>query len=73
MFYLPRLFDYHCAAEVESKRSETFKMMEWQLLRGDHEPGHARQLVGRTYPRQREQRETAMPNISLLLILVSDS
>ena len=33
MLYLPRLFAYHCAAEVGSKQSETFKLMEHRLLK----------------------------------------
>jgi protoporphyrinogen IX oxidase len=33
MLYLPRLFVYHCAAEPGSKESETFKLMEWRLLK----------------------------------------
>lgn len=33
MFYLPRLFVYHCAAEKGSVQSETFKLMERRLLR----------------------------------------
>jgi len=33
MFYLPRLFVYHCAAEPGSVQSETFKVMERRLLR----------------------------------------
>lgn len=33
MLYLPRLFVYHCEAEPGSKQSETFKVMEWRLLR----------------------------------------
>jgi len=32
MFYLPRLFVYHCGAERSSKQSETFKVMERRLL-----------------------------------------
>src|SRR5882672_10922798 len=32
MLYMPRLFVYHCDAEVGSKQSETFKMMERRLL-----------------------------------------
>jgi protoporphyrinogen IX oxidase len=32
MFYLPRLFVYHCGAEIGSRQSETFKLMEWRLL-----------------------------------------
>ena len=34
MFYLPRLYVYHCAAENGSVQSETFKVMERRLLRG---------------------------------------
>jgi protoporphyrinogen IX oxidase len=33
MLYLPRLFVYHCAAEIGSVQSETFKTMERRLLR----------------------------------------
>jgi protoporphyrinogen IX oxidase len=33
LLYLPRLMVYHCAAEPGSKQSETFKIMEWRLLR----------------------------------------
>jgi protoporphyrinogen IX oxidase len=33
MLYLPRLFVYHCNAVVGSKESETFKLMEWRLLK----------------------------------------
>jgi putative membrane protein len=33
MFYLPRLFVYHCTAEPGSRQSETFKVMERRLLR----------------------------------------
>ena len=33
MLYLPRLFVYHCEAEIGSKQSETFKVMERRLLR----------------------------------------
>ena len=33
MLYLPRLFIYHCDAEVGSKQSETFKIMERRLLK----------------------------------------
>jgi protoporphyrinogen IX oxidase len=33
MLYLPRLFVYHCEAEVGSKQSETFKVMERKLLK----------------------------------------
>lgn len=32
MFYLPRLFVYHCEAEPGSRQSETFKVMERRLL-----------------------------------------
>ena len=33
MLYLPRLFVYHCEADVGSRQSETFKVMEWRLLK----------------------------------------
>jgi putative membrane protein len=33
MLYLPRLFVYHCAAELGSSQSETFKIMERRLLK----------------------------------------
>jgi len=33
MLYLPRLFVYHCAADVGSIQSETFKVMERRLLK----------------------------------------
>jgi putative membrane protein len=33
MLYLPRLFVYHVDAEIGSKQSETFKVMEKRLLR----------------------------------------
>ena len=33
MLYLPRLMVYHCAAEIGSKQSETFKVMERRLLK----------------------------------------
>ena len=33
MLYLPRLFVYHCEAEIGSKQSATFKVMERRLLR----------------------------------------
>ena len=33
MLYLPRLFVYHCEADVGSTQSETFKVMERRLLR----------------------------------------
>ena len=34
MLYLPRLFVYHAEAEIGSRQSETFKVMERRLLRG---------------------------------------
>jgi protoporphyrinogen IX oxidase len=34
MFYLPRLFVYHCEARPGSERSEVFKIMERRLYRG---------------------------------------
>ena len=33
LLYLPRLFVYHCDAEKGGKQSETFKVMEYRLLR----------------------------------------
>src|SRR3954468_8993988 len=33
MLYLPRLFVYHCEAEIGSKQSETFKIMERRLFK----------------------------------------
>ncbi len=33
MLYLPRLYVYHADAELGSELSETFKVMEWRLLR----------------------------------------
>ncbi len=33
MLYLPRLFVYHCEAQIGSKQSETFKVMERRLLK----------------------------------------
>jgi putative membrane protein len=33
ILYLPRLFVYHCGAEVGSRQSETFKVMEQRLLK----------------------------------------
>src|SRR5215471_11391950 len=41
MLYLPRLFVYHCGAEKGSRQSETFKVMEWRLLRGIINPAMA--------------------------------
>ena len=38
MFYLPRLFIYHCEAEQGSVQSETFKVMERRLLRAIMNP-----------------------------------
>ncbi|MDP4840727.1 MAG: protoporphyrinogen oxidase HemJ [Alphaproteobacteria bacterium] len=33
LLYLPRLFMYHCEAEKGSKQSETFKVMEYRLMK----------------------------------------
>jgi putative membrane protein len=38
MFYLPRLFVYHCEAQPGSDKSETFKVMERRLLRAIMNP-----------------------------------
>jgi putative membrane protein len=41
MLYLPRLFVYHCEAEIGSKQSQTFKVMERRLLRAIINPAMA--------------------------------
>ena len=33
LLYLPRLFVYHASSKIGSEQSETFKVMEWRLLR----------------------------------------
>src|SRR3954466_11490689 len=38
MLYLPRLFVYHTEAEIGSKQSETFKIMERRLFKGIIKP-----------------------------------
>jgi putative membrane protein len=38
MLYLPRLFIYHCGADIGSDKSETFKIMERRLLRAIMNP-----------------------------------
>ncbi len=38
LLYLPRLFVYHCSADIGSDKSETFKIMERRLLRGIMNP-----------------------------------
>ncbi len=38
LFYLPRLFVYHCAATPGSELSETFKVMERRLMRAIMDP-----------------------------------
>ena len=38
LLYLPRLFVYHCEAEVGSDKSETFKIMERRLLKAIMNP-----------------------------------
>ncbi|MDI4656511.1 protoporphyrinogen oxidase HemJ [Xanthobacter autotrophicus] len=38
MLYLPRLMVYHCAAEVGSVQSQTFKVMERRLLKAIMNP-----------------------------------
>ena len=47
MLYLPRLFVYHCEAEIGSKQSETFKIMERRLLKAIINPGDDRHLARR--------------------------
>ena len=41
MLYLPRLFVYHCEADVGSKQSETFKVMERRLFKAIINPAMA--------------------------------
>ena len=38
LFYLPRLFVYHCQAETGSPQAETFKVMERRLLKAIMHP-----------------------------------
>ncbi|OZA79071.1 MAG: hypothetical protein B7X76_09430, partial [Azorhizobium sp. 39-67-5] len=38
LFYLPRLFVYHCDAPKGSAQSETFKVMERRLLKAISNP-----------------------------------
>jgi putative membrane protein len=38
LLYLPRLFVYHCQAQIGSTSSETFKVMERRLLRAIMNP-----------------------------------
>jgi putative membrane protein len=49
MLYLPRLFVYHCEAEMGSKQSETFKVMERRLLRAIINPAMAVTWVAGLY------------------------
>jgi putative membrane protein len=41
MLYLPRLFVYHCDAEIGSQQSEIFKLMERRLLKAIINPAMA--------------------------------
>jgi len=41
LLYLPRLMVYHCDAQLGSKQSETFKIMERRLLRAIANPAMA--------------------------------
>ena len=43
--YLPRLFVYHCGAELGSKQSEDFKVMERKLFRGIINPSMIATLI----------------------------
>ena len=49
MLYLPRLFVYHCDAEIGSKQSETFKVMERRLLKAIINPAMAVTWVAGLY------------------------
>lgn len=41
LLYLPRLFVYHCDADIGSDKSETFKVMERRLLKAIMTPAMA--------------------------------
>lgn len=45
MLYLPRLFIYHCDADIGSDKSETFKIMERRLLRAIINPAMVASFV----------------------------
>ena len=45
MFYLPRLFVYHCDAAPGSPQSETFKVMERRLIRAIINPAMVASFV----------------------------
>src|ERR1700691_121500 len=49
MLYLPRLFVYHCDAEIGSKQSETFKVMERRLLKAIINPAMIVTWLGGLY------------------------
>ena len=55
MLYLPRLFVYHCDAEVGSKQSETFKVMEWRLFKAIINPAMILTWVDGGLPRGQER------------------
>jgi putative membrane protein len=45
LLYLPRLFVYHAEAAPGSDTAETFKLMEWRLLRGIMNPAMIATLI----------------------------
>jgi len=52
MLYLPRpVSSITATAEAGSKQSETFKVMEWRLLKAIINPAMIVDLAGRTLPR----------------------
>ena len=65
MLYMPRLFVYHCTAEIGSVQSETFKIMERRLVQGDHESGDDGGLGGRALHRLGAELFHAPPGFTL--------
>ena len=51
MFYLPRLYVYHCDTRPGTAESERFKVMERRLFKQIINPGDDRDLVLRHHPR----------------------
>jgi len=71
MLYLPRLFVYHCEAEVGSKQSETFKVMERRLLKAIINPAmFAAWLLGLYLAWTGHWFSSGWFHIKLLLVLI---
>ena len=49
LFYLPRLFVYHCDVAPRSEASELFKTMERRLMAGHNEAGDDSECVVRSF------------------------